>query len=87
MQCWSCGKSILFVKIPFQAVCEGCGAYLHCCQNCNHFQEGLANNCKIPGTEPIADRQKKNFCEEFSPLGRPIEKKSKNTQKFNDLFR
>ena len=86
MQCWNCGKSVHLEKISFRACCDHCGEYLHCCQNCIYFQEGLPNNCKVPGTEYVADRRKNNFCEDFSVLGKWVEKKSKNTQKFDDLF-
>jgi hypothetical protein len=87
MDCWNCGKSLSIEKISFRSICDSCGEYLHCCYNCQNFQEGLSNNCKIPGTEYVVDRAKNNFCDEFLALGKSIQKKSKNTGKFNDLFK
>jgi hypothetical protein len=36
-----------------------------------NYQPGLPNDCKIPGTDPIADRAAANFCDEFVVLGKP----------------
>lgn len=72
MNCWKCKKEIdpplSAGRLPFRAVCDHCSAFLHCCVNCQHYRPGLPNNCRIPGTEHIADRQACNFCEEFSLL-------------------
>lgn len=72
MKCWSCGAELddpPLGKLPFREVCDKCGAYLHCCVNCRHYKPGLPNDCKVPGTEPISDRERFNLCEEFSLLG------------------
>lgn len=69
--CWKCGKEIsdLTEKVPFRFTCPFCDSYQHCCVNCKNYQVGLPNDCKIPGTEFVADRQSFNYCEEFSLLG------------------
>lgn len=66
-QCFKCHKSLTLSegKLSFRAICDHCNTYLHCCKNCEHYKLGLANDCKIPGTEPIADRFGCNYCEEF----------------------
>ncbi len=72
MQCWKCGTHLEnppHNKLPFRALCDHCQSWLHCCNNCQNYQVGLPNNCKIPGTEYIPDRETVNFCEEFSLLG------------------
>lgn len=71
--CWKCGKALedLPLKISFRELCPHCHAYLHCCKNCLNYQPGLPNDCKIPGTDPIKDRETINFCEEFRILGKP----------------
>ena len=71
LPCWHCGASYEVVEggLPFRADCGACGRYLHCCKNCKHHKRGLPNECRIPETEQIADREQFNFCEEFSPLG------------------
>lgn len=79
MFCWTCGAKLeepSSGKLPFRATCDKCGAWLHCCRNCKNYKPGLPNDCKIPGTEYIADRSACNFCEEFSLLGNPPTKKS-----------
>ena len=69
LTCWKCDTPLegLPERIPFRETCEACSAYLHCCVACVHYQPGLPNDCRIPDTEPIADREKYNYCEEFKP--------------------
>jgi hypothetical protein len=69
MKCWKCHKDLedpSTKHLPFRATCDYCSAWLHCCVNCEHYQPGLPNECKIPGTEQIADREACNFCDEFT---------------------
>lgn len=70
--CWKCGKAIadLPKKISFRELCPHCDAYLHCCKNCQNYEPGRPNNCKIPGTEQVRDREASNLCEEFAFLGK-----------------
>jgi hypothetical protein len=90
MKCWVCGALIempLNGKISFRATCEKCNADLHCCKNCKFYKVGKPNDCLIPGTEFIADREKNNYCEDFSMLGiGPTPKDDESKKKFNDLF-
>lgn len=70
MKCWKCGteqENLPEGKISFRAVCEKCGLALHSCSNCRYYRRGLPNDCMIPGTEMIQDREKQNFCEDFAP--------------------
>lgn len=89
MNCWNCGAALLEQKkIPFRATCDKCLAALHCCQNCKYYKRGLPNDCAVPGTDYIADRQASNFCEEFSPLGKtPTPPSSNHKKSFDDLFK
>ncbi len=103
MDCWKCGTNLEeppFGKVPFRALCDQCNAWLHCCKNCRNYKPGLPNDCMIPGTEHIADREGRNFCEDFVLLGKPLKQEGgiesvsqrlfgeKPSQKknFNDLF-
>ncbi len=90
MNCWHCGAPLLDEaksRLSFRAVCEKCNSALHCCINCKHYKPGLPNDCEIPGTDPIYDRAKNNFCEEFSILGKALPPKDpKAKQRFHDLF-
>lgn len=91
MKCWNCGTPLdepPNQKLSFRATCDHCSAWLHCCCNCKNYYPGLPNNCKIPGTEYIADRQAMNFCEEFAVLGEGPKEKDlkKDKDRFNSLF-
>lgn len=71
--CWKCKKPLpteLQVRIPFRAICEHCHSYLHCCRNCQHYKIGLPNDCEVPDTDPISDREAFNYCESFKLLGK-----------------
>ena len=72
MKCWKCGTDLPDPprgKLPFRAVCDKCVAWLHSCKNCRNYKPGLPNDCAVPGTEYIADREASNFCEEFQLKG------------------
>lgn len=72
IKCWHCGTAVEDPpggKLPFRAICEACSSWLHCCRNCKNYKPGLPNDCAIPGTEQIADREACNFCDEFQLLG------------------
>lgn len=75
------------MKIAFRAVCPHCGVDLHTCTNCRYYAPGKPNDCIVPGTDPIRDREASNLCEEFkvkTDLSNRIESDKK---KFNSLFR
>lgn len=58
---WPAGK-----KRPGHAeACPKCTAYLHCCMNCRHHDPALHNECRVPGTDMIADRRRMNYCDAF----------------------
>ncbi len=65
--CWKCHQEVDPV-IHFKTLCENCYAYLHSCSGCRFYMPGKANDCLIPGTEPIRDREANNYCEEFKSL-------------------
>ncbi|MBS0626265.1 MAG: hypothetical protein JSS32_09465 [Verrucomicrobia bacterium] len=67
--CWKCGKlaADVPVKIGFRALCPHCSAALHSCVNCRYYSPGKPNDCAVPGTDFIRDREGVNFCDEFKP--------------------
>ena len=87
--CFKCKKVNHFEerKISFREICNYCGFDLHICKNCKYYQIGKPNDCLIPNIDPVLDKEKNNYCEEFSPIqsGSDIVKPSKN--KFNSLFK
>lgn len=58
---WKSTKRVPAVK----ETCEQCGAYLHCCKNCKHHDPKVHNQCYIPNTAWVGDREGCNFCDEF----------------------
>lgn len=91
MECWKCGSQIaeLDRKITFRAYCENCQADLHCCKNCTFYKPGRPNDCMIPGTDYVADREKANLCEDFKSFGKftPASKSDDAKKRFDDLFK
>lgn len=88
MKCAYCGSLQEFSgKVPFRASCEVCGRDLHTCKNCKYYSPGKPNDCLVPGTLYISDREAYNFCEDFSPRqdASPPQKKGKDT--FESLFK
>jgi hypothetical protein len=67
-ECWKCHKTIAEInkKIGFRAQCPHCGVDLHTCTNCRFYCPGKPNDCLVPGTEWVKDREAMNFCEEFA---------------------
>lgn len=45
--------------------CDSCGAYLHCCLNCSHYDPAKHNQCAIGTTDWVGDKAGLNFCDEF----------------------
>jgi hypothetical protein len=77
MNCWKCHKSISDtpIKLGFRAECSHCGVALHVCVNCRYYSVGKPNDCSVPGTDRITDREAMNFCEEFAPRTTLLEAK------------
>jgi len=90
LHCWKCKKLISEepMKIGFRTQCPHCEIDLHVCVNCRHYSPGKPNDCNVPGTPYIKDREVMNFCEDFS-LKTPTSYKPKDDIKnhFKSLFK
>lgn len=89
MLCWNCGKELEdppMGRVGFRETCDHCLAYLHCCMNCKYYKPGLPNDCMVPGTDSISDREKSNLCEEFAQAGKGPEKKADISEIEKRLF-
>lgn len=78
------------MKIGFRALCIHCDCDLHVCKGCRYFCLGKSNDCLVPGTEFIQDRERANLCEEFKPKissQNITGKDSLQKKKFDDLFK
>lgn len=76
-----------------EETCSSCGVDLHCCFNCRHYDAGSYNQCLSRTSEPVKNKDKRNFCDEFqfSERGKgkagPASPKSDMESKWNDLFK
>ena len=66
-KCFRCGTNWAGYRNQPRSreVCDGCGAYLHSCVNCHHFDHVLTNSCKLADTAFVGVRDTLNYCEEF----------------------
>lgn len=65
--CHACGRAPEGVeRISRNEICPYCRADLHCCLNCELYDESAQNRCREPLAEWVSDREKNNFCEYFS---------------------
>jgi hypothetical protein len=64
--CHACGAEWTDKEGPgFSATCEKCGAWLHCCRNCDFYAPGLHNDCRETQADQVGDRQARNLCDWF----------------------
>jgi hypothetical protein len=65
-QCHACLKA-LEIKTPVgrREACPFCGADLHCCLNCAHYNIGSYNDCREPQAERVIEKDRSNFCDFF----------------------
>ena len=70
MECYRCGTPFDGDRVPVRGVCARCSAFLHCCRNCHFYAPGVANDCREPQAERVADKEEGNFCDWFRPAGR-----------------
>jgi hypothetical protein len=65
-RCFSCAVT-LPPDIDFKGTCPKCGAALHCCKQCVHFDSSARFQCVKPIPERIPIKDQANLCEFFSP--------------------
>ncbi len=70
MRCYACNASIALgpgERIGFRDSCDGCSTDLHVCRNCAHHDPSAYNECRESSAEWVADRDRGNRCEYFTP--------------------
>lgn len=70
MHCAACGTAIDLAsgeRVGFRDECPACRADLHSCRHCTHHDPGAYNECREPGAERVADRERANRCDWFAP--------------------
>ncbi len=86
VRCATCGRQAAPAAADeFDAVCAACGADLHTCTNCRHFDSSAPLECRKPVPERIGAKAASNECELFeakvtqeigSDSGRPDDPKA-----------
>ena len=91
-KCFKCGTPWKgFGKPRPRQICEGCGAYIHSCINCHHFDRKISYSCTLPHTAFVGPRDLLNYCEEFEMVNTELKAlearcaQAKTT--FENLFR
>lgn len=79
--CQSCKKpfewDLISIPIGRQDDCPNCNASLKVCLNCKHYDLSAQWECREHIREQVRDKDKANFCEEFS--FKPFDEASLNT--------
>jgi predicted RNA-binding Zn-ribbon protein involved in translation (DUF1610 family) len=66
-RCKHCGERVLDLdSIEVAAVCRKCGADLHSCSQCAHFDPSARFECTQPIPERIASKKSRNTCAFYS---------------------
>lgn len=65
-RCYNCSVT-LPPGTDFKGPCPKCGASLHCCKQCSHFEPSTRFQCLKPVPLRIAMKDKENECTLFSP--------------------
>jgi len=65
-RCYNCSTA-LPGDIDFRGNCPKCGAALHCCKQCAHFEPSTRFQCLKPVPARIAAKDQANECELFNP--------------------
>ncbi|HEY2798595.1 MAG TPA: hypothetical protein VGK26_11955 [Thermoanaerobaculia bacterium] len=67
-RCKHCGERVLDLdSISVDAVCRKCGASLHACSQCAHFDTSARFECTEPIPARIVSKKAKNECTFFAP--------------------
>lgn len=63
--CGSCGQKVDVIgnQVGRRDLCPHCGAELHACIHCRHYDETVAKQCKEPFAEVPNDKESANFCD------------------------
>lgn len=65
-RCFNC-STMLGPDVDWKGKCPKCGAALHCCKQCAHFEPSTRFQCLKPIPVRIAGKDQANECELFKP--------------------
>lgn len=66
--CHRCGEPWrgLGENVAVHETCQRCGAMIHCCMNCAHYDADAPRECRNEEAEFVTEKHGKNFCEAFA---------------------
>ncbi len=70
-QCYICGGEILQKSVGRRDCCDHCNADLHCCLQCEFYDEKVHHRCRESQAEWVSDKKKANFCDYFRIAEQP----------------
>ncbi len=70
-RCWHCGRDLTRADYGRETACLGCSKPTRVCLNCRFFARGRPNDCVEPMAEPVAAKDRANFCPFFEPTRTP----------------
>ena len=90
--CHKCKRELeIEGKAGREELCPYCNGYLHCCLNCQFYDEYAHNKCREPKSEWVSDREHGNFCgyfqfKESKVDDKEAERKRKAKEELKRLF-
>ena len=89
-KCYFCGTSYEG-QVYRTSLCSSCGRELKICLSCAFYDKAAPNQCREPQAEKVADKDRANFCDQFSPSessrdGNGPSKSDEARKSFEDLF-
>src|SRR4029453_26464 len=94
LRCARCGNELMVASAwSLDATCSRCGADLHTCAQCVHFDTSAAFECQQPIPARISPKDTRNTCTFYEPRT-TIERETKSSsappsarKAFDDLFK
>jgi hypothetical protein len=89
--CYYCGKPVTNERIYRTSLCLSCGRELKICYNCRFYDAASPASCREPVPEEVRDKDRANFCDQFSPGANAMPRKGQakspsGRQAFGKLF-
>ena len=85
LSCWNCKKPLTIDSVSFRASCDHCFHDQHVCLNCKYYSPSKPNCCELLNTENVKEKDKRNFCEDFS-LNDNSDNEEQSSTKIKKLF-
>jgi len=87
-KCYNCGAEWTGPDRPgFNDTCPKCGAYAYVCLNCRFYDENTSRGCQLTTTEPVRQKDRPNFCDEFKLADRPADWRPQDKAKHRESAR